>query len=105
MLIKIDFGHPKGARIGLFTAMQNVGAICALPFCTEGRPLRKACTDIQLAAFISDKFGRRVGVTFGNLVLLVGVIIQVVPGVNEVMFVAGRFIIGLGSVKLRTLVG
>ncbi|PSN60742.1 general substrate transporter [Corynespora cassiicola Philippines] len=75
------FGHPKGARIGLFTAMQNVGAICALPF----------------SAFISDKFGRRVGVTFGNLVLLVGVIIQVVPGVNEVMFVAGRFIIGLGS--------
>lgn len=32
MLITADFHHPKGARIGLFTAMQNIGAMCAMPF-------------------------------------------------------------------------
>lgn len=32
-LIREDFDHPHGSRIGLFTAMQNIGAIAAMPFC------------------------------------------------------------------------
>ncbi|KAF2022379.1 general substrate transporter [Aaosphaeria arxii CBS 175.79] len=75
------FDHPTGARIGLFTAMQNVGAIAAMPF----------------SAYVADAFGRRMGVTIGLVVLFVGVILQVVPGVNSNMFIGGRFLVGLGS--------
>jgi hypothetical protein len=27
------FHHPDGARLGLFTAIQNIGGVCALFFC------------------------------------------------------------------------
>jgi len=37
LLTNTDFNHPTGARIGLINAMQNVGAICALPFCESKR--------------------------------------------------------------------
>lgn len=28
-----DFGNPTSGRLGLFTAIQNIGGICALFFC------------------------------------------------------------------------
>jgi hypothetical protein len=31
--VKTDFGNPTGGRLGLFTAIQNIGGICALFFC------------------------------------------------------------------------
>jgi MFS family permease len=40
------FGYPSGAQLGLFTAIQNVGAVCALPF----------------SSYLADLFGRRIGV-------------------------------------------
>lgn len=49
-----------------------------------------------VAAYIADRLGRRIGVTLGLLILFVGVIIQVVPGVNQNMFIAGRFVLGFG---------
>lgn len=75
------FDHPTGAQLGLFTAIQNVGAVCALPF----------------SSYIADFFGRRVGVEVGLAVLFLGVILQSVPGVNEGMFIGGRFLVGFGS--------
>lgn len=63
------FNNPNGARLGLFTAIQNIGAIAALPF----------------SPYAADLFGRRIGVEMGLVILFVGVIIQVVPGVNEGM--------------------
>ncbi|KAF2189102.1 general substrate transporter [Zopfia rhizophila CBS 207.26] len=75
------FDHPSGSRLGLFTAIQNIGGICALFF----------------SSYIADLFGRRMGVTFGLIVVLVGTIIQVVPSVNQGMFIGGRFLVGLGS--------
>ncbi|OAG07860.1 general substrate transporter [Paraphaeosphaeria sporulosa] len=75
------FDHPRGSRIGLFTAMQNIGAIAAMPF----------------SAIVADRFGRRMGVTVGLLVLFVGVILQVVPGVDSNQFIGGRFLVGFGS--------
>ncbi|KAK5734463.1 hypothetical protein LTR17_008964 [Elasticomyces elasticus] len=75
------FDDPSGARLGLFTAIQNIGAFTALPF----------------SPYVADMFGRRVGVEVGLIILFVGVIIQVVPGTNEGMFIGGRFLVGFGS--------
>ncbi|KAL1984688.1 hypothetical protein VTN96DRAFT_8814 [Rasamsonia emersonii] len=75
------FDYPSGSRLGLFTAIMNIGAISALLF----------------SWVISDTLGRRIGVAVGNLIVLVGTIIQVVPEVNSGMFIGGRFLVGLGS--------
>jgi MFS family permease len=48
------------------------------------------------ASYVADIFGRRKGVVIGLIVLFVGTIIQVVPSVNSSMFLAGRFLVGLG---------
>lgn len=32
-ILVIDFGNPTSGRLGLFTAIQNIGGICALFFC------------------------------------------------------------------------
>lgn len=55
-------------------------------------------TGRETAAVVSDTLGRRWGVTLGLLVVLVGTIMQVVPAVNEGMFIGGRFLVGLGYV-------
>ncbi|KAH8697787.1 general substrate transporter [Talaromyces proteolyticus] len=75
------FDNPSGSRLGLFTAIQNIGGICALFF----------------ASYAADIIGRRAGVTIGLIIIFVGTIIQVVPSVNSGMFIAGRFLVGLGS--------
>jgi len=75
------FGYPSGAQLGLFTAIQNVGAVCALPF----------------SSYLADLFGRRIGVEVGIIMVFIGVIVQSVPGVNDGMFIGGRFLVGFGS--------
>lgn len=75
------FNHPSGDKLGLFTSIQAIGSVCALPF----------------SPYVADIFGRRVGVCSGLILIFVGVIIQSVPGVNEGMFIGGRFLLGLGS--------
>ncbi|KAF7588267.1 hypothetical protein BBP40_005953 [Aspergillus hancockii] len=75
------FGNPTGSTLGLFTAIQNIGGVCALFF----------------ASYIADLFGRKIGVAVGLIVIFVGTIIQVVPSVNSGMFITGRFLVGLGS--------
>ena len=75
------FGYPSGAQLGLFTAIQNVGAVCALPF----------------SSYLADLFGRRIGVEVGIIMVFVGVVVQSVPGVDDGMFIGGRFLVGFGS--------
>ncbi|KAF4310523.1 putative hexose transporter protein [Botryosphaeria dothidea] len=75
------FGHPTSARLGLFTAIQNIGSFVALFF----------------SSYAADRLGRRLGVVSGLIVLLVGTVIQVVPSVNSGMFIGGRFLVGFGS--------
>ncbi|KAI9731693.1 MAG: hypothetical protein M1834_004482 [Cirrosporium novae-zelandiae] len=75
------FDYPSGSRLGLFTAIQNIGGVCALFF----------------SSYAADLLGRRGGITLGVIILLVGTVIQVVPSVNSSMFVGGRFLVGLGS--------
>ncbi|RMZ38925.1 MFS sugar transporter [Aspergillus flavus] len=75
------FDNPTGSTLGLFTAIQNIGGVCALFF----------------ASYVADLLGRRIGVAVGLVVIFIGTIIQVVPPVNSGMFIAGRFLVGLGS--------
>ncbi|OJJ45208.1 hypothetical protein ASPZODRAFT_69905 [Penicilliopsis zonata CBS 506.65] len=75
------FGNPDGSRIGLFTAIINIGAFCAL----------------FVAPYLADLCGRRLATAIGVVILLIGVIIQVVPNVNSGMFIGGRFLVGFGS--------
>ncbi|KAL3453126.1 general substrate transporter [Aspergillus insuetus] len=75
------FGSPSGSDLGLMTAIQNIGAICALLF----------------SSYLADLLGRRLGVVVGVVVIFVGTIVQVVPSVDRGMFMAGRFLVGFGS--------
>lgn len=43
------------------------------------------------------------GVAIGLIILFVGTIMQAVPTVNDDMFIAGRFLVGLGYVQPRIL--
>ncbi|KAG8741102.1 hypothetical protein FRC10_003315 [Ceratobasidium sp. 414] len=54
------FGYPTSEQLGLFNAIQNIGALCAIP----------------PAPFISDRFGRRTGIFTGAAITLVGAIVQ-----------------------------
>ncbi|BCS30126.1 sugar porter family MFS transporter [Aspergillus puulaauensis] len=75
------FGNPTGSTLGLLTAIHNIGGICALFF----------------SSYLADLLGRRACVSLGTIVLFVGVIVQSAPSVNRGMFIAGRFLVGLGS--------
>lgn len=75
------FNNPTGHELGLFTAIQNIGAICALPF----------------SSYAADIFGRKIGVATGIVIIFIGTILQVVPGVDRGMFIGGRFLVGFGS--------
>ncbi|KAL3442494.1 general substrate transporter [Aspergillus insuetus] len=75
------FDHPSGSRLGLFTAIMNIGAASAL----------------LVSSYIADFFGRRIGAAFGLLIIFVGTTLQVVPSVNDGMFLAGRFFVGFGA--------
>lgn len=52
-----------------------------------------------IASYVADYFGRRIGVAIGLIILFVGTIMQAVPTVNDNMFIAGRFLVGLGYVQ------
>ncbi|KAL4885269.1 general substrate transporter [Aspergillus karnatakaensis] len=80
-ILFLGFGNPTGSTLGLLTAIHNTGGICALFF----------------SSYIADLLGRRAGVAVGIVVIFVGVIIQSVPSVDRGMFIAGRFLVGMGS--------
>ena len=73
------FNHPDGARLGLFTAIQNIGAVAALPF----------------SPYAADLLGRRIGVEIGIILIFVGVIIQVVPGASAGTYVAEMYVMSI----------
>jgi MFS family permease len=60
---------------------------------------RRAAEIAQLLLRHACRVGRRVGVAIGLIILFVGTIMQAVPTVNDNMFIAGRFLVGLGYVR------
>ncbi|KAM0421014.1 hypothetical protein ACHAPT_011257 [Fusarium lateritium] len=75
-----DFDNPTGARLGLLSTMQIIGAVVCLP----------------IVPFIADRFGRRLPVFAGSLFALVGTALQT-AATNLDLFLAGRFFVGFGT--------
>ncbi|KAG9077698.1 hypothetical protein FS749_010386 [Ceratobasidium sp. UAMH 11750] len=74
------FGHPDSKALGLFNAIQSIGALSATPF----------------APYIADIFGRKAGILFGSALVLIAAILQTATQ-NLGMFVGSRFLIGFGT--------
>lgn len=73
------FDNPRGAVLGLMSAIMALGSICSTP----------------IAPWVADRFGRRWGITVGSIIMIAGAIIQC-ESFNFGMFVASRFILGFG---------
>ncbi|KAH6723180.1 general substrate transporter [Leptodontidium sp. MPI-SDFR-AT-0119] len=73
------FGRPRGSTLGLVSAVIALGAICSTPF----------------APWVADKYGRRMGITVGSIIMIVGAIVQC-ESKNFAMFCIARFILGFG---------
>jgi MFS family permease len=54
------FNYPKGGQLGLLVACYNLGAITSIPF----------------VAIVSDRFGRRLSIVFGSIIMVIGAIMQ-----------------------------
>ncbi|EED19116.1 MFS lactose permease, putative [Talaromyces stipitatus ATCC 10500] len=75
---KFDSGL-TGQRVSLLNALYSIGSIAAFPF----------------APFVSDRFGRRVGMFCGGVIIIVGAILT--STANTVgQFITGRFVLGAG---------
>ncbi|KAG8974115.1 hypothetical protein FRC05_007863 [Tulasnella sp. 425] len=74
-----DFHDPQGSTLGLMTCVQNIGALCALPF----------------APIVSDQLGRRMGLFIGSCIMLGGVALQT-QSISIEQFILSRGMIGLG---------
>lgn len=54
-------GEPAGGTLGLLTAMYSIGSIASLP----------------LVPFLSDRFGRKLPITIGCVIMVVAAAVQV----------------------------
>ncbi|EEY17442.1 lactose permease [Verticillium alfalfae VaMs.102] len=54
------FDNPRGAQLGLMSAIMSLGSICSTP----------------IAPWVADKYGRRMGITVGSLIMIIGAILQ-----------------------------
>ena len=73
------FGSPRSALLGLMSAIYSLGAILVLPAVPP----------------ICDRLGRRGGIVFGSILMLIGAAIQTASQ-NIAMFIISRFILGMG---------
>lgn len=79
------FHQPSAATLGLLNAIFSVGQVVGLP----------------LVPFLADHIGRKWTILFGSSLIFLGVVLQTVS-VNIGMFIAARFIIGLGIVYTQS---
>lgn len=54
------FDNPQGAILGIITAAFSLGSVAAIPF----------------VPWVNDRFGRRMSIKFGSLLIIIGAIIQ-----------------------------
>lgn len=74
------FNNPDGSELGLITAIQNIGAVCALPF----------------SAYAADLFGRKIGIATGLVFIFIGTILQIAPCGPWHVY-RRTFLVGFGS--------
>ncbi|RSL88416.1 hypothetical protein BHE90_000037 [Fusarium euwallaceae] len=79
------FNQPRGSILGLLNAILGLGCIVATPF----------------ISVVGDRWGRRMGIFFGAVVMLIGGVIQGAC-VHISMFLISRFVIGFGLVFANT---
>ncbi|CAH0020325.1 unnamed protein product [Clonostachys rhizophaga] len=79
------FNSPRGSILGITTAILGLGAITTTPFLSP----------------IGDRFGRRWAIFLGTIIMIIGGVLQG-ASVHIGMFIASRFIIGLGLVFANT---
>ncbi|SPO00313.1 related to hexose transporter protein [Cephalotrichum gorgonifer] len=75
------FNRPRGSLLGIMSAILPLGCVLATPF----------------VSVVGDRWGRRVGIIVGSVIMVAGGVIQG-ASVHIGMFMASRFIIGVGIV-------
>ncbi|WWD18249.1 hypothetical protein CI109_102699 [Kwoniella shandongensis] len=79
-----DLGYPDGVRLGLLNAIGNISGLVVGPVIT----------------YIDETYGRRWGIRFYGITMLIGSVVGCIAGVSGAngyaLFVAGRCIIGFG---------
>ncbi|EIW63670.1 hexose transporter [Trametes versicolor FP-101664 SS1] len=73
------FDYPSGGKLGLLSAIQNIGSVAAYPF----------------SPYVSDGLGRRAAVILGATIMCVATVIQTASH-SVGMFIGARFLIGFG---------
>ena len=91
------FHNPNSTILGLISSLYSLGSIASLPF----------------VPFVSDRFGRRIAILFGSVVMIIGAVLQMAAQDCEsarlfsrecclftriavAMFVIARFLLGFG---------
>jgi sugar porter (SP) family MFS transporter len=74
------FNHPTGTRLGSLGNSMMFGGIASWPF----------------VPYITDKFGRKIPIAFGCVMIIIGAILQACS-TSYVMFLVSRLLIGFGS--------
>lgn len=57
---QVFFSHPEGSILGVLNSMYSLGTIVALPF----------------VSWFADKFGRRMSILLGSVIMIIGAILQ-----------------------------
>ncbi|KAI0355806.1 hexose transporter [Trametes cingulata] len=73
------FNHPSGGKLGLLSAIQNIGSVAAYPF----------------SPYVSDGLGRRAAVILGATIMCIATVLQTASH-SVGMFIGARFLIGFG---------
>ncbi|KAI0744334.1 general substrate transporter [Daedaleopsis nitida] len=73
------FNYPNGPKLGLLSAIQNIGCLAAYPF----------------SPYMSDGLGRRTAVLFGAVMMCIATVLQT-ASTSVGMFIGARFLIGFG---------
>ncbi|KDQ55623.1 hypothetical protein JAAARDRAFT_195461 [Jaapia argillacea MUCL 33604] len=73
------FNYPSGSQLGLLSAIQNIGSLCAYPF----------------APYLADGIGRRNTIGVGAVFMVAATFIQTASQ-NVKMFIGARWLIGFG---------
>ncbi|KAF7552854.1 hypothetical protein G7Z17_g4031 [Cylindrodendrum hubeiense] len=79
------FGQPRGALLGIMSAILALGCVVATPF----------------VSMVGDRHGRRAGIFVGSVIMATGGILQG-ASVHFAMFLVSRFVIGFGLVFANT---
>ncbi|KAM5536734.1 hypothetical protein V8D89_009661 [Ganoderma adspersum] len=75
----VAFNYPSGGKLGLLSAIQNIGCLAAYPF----------------SPYMSDGLGRRAAVIFGATIMCIATVLQTASH-SVGMFIGARFLIGFG---------